>query len=155
MGSLASRARHIAALFRSSLVPIAMQARCVVFPADPVDYSGACVIAGEDVPSESHAAVRLASLPAVAMHHREALAKDVDPRQSAPFQDPTPPLGFHKRKPQQQHNVRAKVERAFDKRLNDAVRRVSENTLGSVRHPCLGPSRTKSSGKPESATSLA
>src|SRR5262249_16558859 len=75
MVSPASRARHIAALFRSSLVPIAMQARCVVFPADPVDYSGACVIAGEDVPSESHAAVRLASLPAVAMHHREALAR--------------------------------------------------------------------------------
>src|SRR5262249_51773594 len=123
---------------RSSLVPIAMQARCVVFPADPVDYSGACVIAGEDVPSESHAAVRLPSWPAAAMHHREALAKDVDPRQSAPFQDPTPPLGLHKRKPQQQHNVRAKVERAFDKRLNDAVWRVSENTLGSGRHPCLG-----------------
>src|SRR5262249_10139315 len=94
------------------------------FPTDAVNGWWSGVVAIPTKPSERHAGISLAALPAVAMHHRQALAENVHATEAAAFKDCCPAFGFEERQPQQHDHRWRQLERVRDKLIGVAKGRV-------------------------------
>ena len=102
-------------------------------PRDPTDRRRAGVVAVPHHPGKGHAGVGLATFPSVAVHHRQPLPEDVNPRQATILENRRR-VPFEERQTQKHDNDRRELERLRHKRLDDHERRVGDNSFGAGGH---------------------
>src|SRR5262249_8236319 len=79
-------------------------------PRDPIDGCRPAVIAIPNEPGEGLPGIRLAALPAVPVHHGQALAKHMDAGEADTFKNGTTPLRFQECQARQHDDMRRQFE---------------------------------------------
>ena len=92
------------------------------------------VIAIPDHPTKGHAAVGFAARPAASVHHRQAAAKNVDPREAAAFEDRSAAFGFQESQSRQYDHQRGEFESVGNELLDDFEGWIYHNGFAAVGH---------------------
>src|SRR4051794_6254856 len=95
------------------------------------------MLAVPNEPREGHAAVTLAAFPAIAEHHWQTLAEDVDTREVSGVENGSAPLTLQKCEAQQHHHARRQLQRVSDELTRKLKRRVRDDRLASIGRPQL------------------